>query len=175
MSLRSRLLLAVAAVAVVALVAADIVTYSSLKSFLYGRIDASLQTSHIPIEAAVEGGGSPAAGNTFPGPTGEGANEAPEPPGTVVGQSCNNLVRNLTPGTFLQVRNASGAVVAGEDCAAYEFGGHSFSPALPSHITGLTQTSADPNEPLTYFTANSVQGGGPHFACACPSSPTAVS
>jgi two-component system OmpR family sensor kinase len=163
-SLRSRLLLAVAAVAVVALVAADLVTYSSLKSFLYSRIDASLQTSHIPIEQAVEGGGSPgAAGNAFPGPSGEAASESPEPPGTVVGQSCNSLVRNLTPGTFLQVRAATGAVVAGEDCAAYEFGGHSWSPALPKHITGLVLTSADPNEALTYFTANAYQAGGPQF------------
>jgi len=168
-SLRSRLLLAVAAVAVIALAAADLVTYSSLQSFLYSRIDASLQTSHIAIEAAISGGpgaGGPngAAGNTFPGPAaGESPNEATEPPGTAIGQSCGTLVRNLTPGTFLQVRTPSGEVVAGEDCAAYQLGGHSWSPSLPTHITGLTQTNADPHEPTTYFTTSSVGTGGPPF------------
>jgi two-component system OmpR family sensor kinase len=42
MSLRVRLLLAVGAVALVALFAADVATYSSLKSFLYQRVDQSL-------------------------------------------------------------------------------------------------------------------------------------
>jgi two-component system OmpR family sensor kinase len=168
-SLRSRLLLAVAAVAVIALAAADLVTYSSLQSFLYNRIDASLQSSHISIEAAITGGGANggpggAAGNGFPGQAGgEQPNESTEPPGTALGQSCGSLVRNLTPGTFLQVRTASGQVVAGEDCAAYILGGHSWSPVLPGHITGLTQTSADPHEPTRYFTTPSAGTGGPPF------------
>jgi len=164
MSLRSRLLLAVAAVAVVALVAADVVTYSSLQSFLYNRIDASLQSSHVPIEAALSGQGPGPVGDPFAGPdNGEAPGEALEPPGSIVGQSCGSLVRNLTPGTFLQVRNASGQVVAGEDCAATQLGGHSYSPLLPRHITGLTMTSADPNEPVKYFSAPPTDSGGPPF------------
>jgi len=165
-SLRSRLLLAVAAVAVVALVAADFVTYSSLESFLYNRIDASLQSSHIPIEAAITGAPGPNAG-ALPGPgapsNGEAPGDQPEPPGTAVGQSCSTLARNLTPGTFLQVRDPSGNVIAGEDCAAQQLGGHSSSPALPKHIAGLSLTDADPNEPTAYFTAPSAQSGGPPF------------
>jgi len=164
-SLRGRLLLAVAVVAVVALSAADVVTYSSLRSFLYSRIDASLQSSHVPIEAALNGGpGAAGAGGGPPGPASGGApGNGPEPPGTVVGQSCSALARNLAPGTFLQVRDASGAVLAGEDCAAYQLGGHAYSPKLPAHITGLELTNADPDEPVTFFSAPSVQGGGPEF------------
>jgi two-component system OmpR family sensor kinase len=162
-SLRTRLLLAVAAVAVVALVAADVVTYSSLKSFLYSRVDASLQASHVPIESALFGG--PESGTPgFPRPpSGEVPGQGPEPPGTPVGQSCDALVRNLTPGTFLQVRDPSGSVVAGEDCAAEQLGGSSSSPALPAHISGLIHASDDPDEPVVYLTAPSLQAGGPQF------------
>ena len=47
MSLRLRLLLAVGAVALTALAIADVVTYQELRSFLYSRIDQSLEQSHI--------------------------------------------------------------------------------------------------------------------------------
>ena len=50
MSLRIRLLLAVGAVAILALFAADIATYSALRSFLYKRIDQQLDAAHVPIE-----------------------------------------------------------------------------------------------------------------------------
>ena len=50
MSLRARLLLALGVVALLALLAADVATYSSLRSFLLGRIDQELQAAHQPIE-----------------------------------------------------------------------------------------------------------------------------
>ena len=53
MSLRARLLLAVGAVAVLALAAADVATYSSLRSFLYHRVDQSLASTEAPIEQAL--------------------------------------------------------------------------------------------------------------------------
>ncbi|HYA67764.1 MAG TPA: HAMP domain-containing sensor histidine kinase [Acidimicrobiales bacterium] len=163
MSLRTRLLLAVATVAVVALVAANVATYASLRSFLYSRIDASLEAAHVGIEAALFGG----PGATGPDLPRSGSEAAPPPgpplPETPVGGSCDTLVRNLTPGTFLQVRDASGSVVTGENCAADQLGGPSYSPALPTHITGLVRGSADPDEPVTYFTTPSLQAGGPQF------------
>ena len=45
MSLRVRLLAAVGAVALVALIVADVATYSSLRSFLYDRVDQSLEAA----------------------------------------------------------------------------------------------------------------------------------
>ncbi|HEX8770283.1 MAG TPA: hypothetical protein VF711_05900, partial [Acidimicrobiales bacterium] len=59
LSLRTRLLLAVGAVALVALIVADFVTYSSLRSFLYDRVDQSLETAHVALERALEGHGPP--------------------------------------------------------------------------------------------------------------------
>ncbi len=43
MSLRTRLLIAIGVIALVALVVADVVTYSSLESFLYQRVDQQLE------------------------------------------------------------------------------------------------------------------------------------
>src|SRR4051812_14570255 len=57
MSLRGRLLLAVGAVALIALLTADVATYSSLKNFLYDRVDQSLDSVHVD-----GGGGGPGHG-----------------------------------------------------------------------------------------------------------------
>jgi two-component system OmpR family sensor kinase len=56
MSLRVRLLVAVGAVALVALAVADLATYSSLRSFLYQRVDQSLDSAHRAIERPGRGG-----------------------------------------------------------------------------------------------------------------------
>ena len=49
LSLRARLLIAVAAVALVGLVLADIATYTALRSFLVDRVDESLTAAHRPL------------------------------------------------------------------------------------------------------------------------------
>ena len=54
MSLRLRLLLAAAAAALLALVATDVVTYTSLRSYLYNQIDQQLQLVHPGIESALD-------------------------------------------------------------------------------------------------------------------------
>src|SRR4051794_18582695 len=84
MSLRWRLLLAVGAVALAALLTADIATYSSLKNFLYDRVDQSLEATRTPLEREFnEGhGGGPGPG---PGP-------------------------QFAPGTFVQVRDGDDSV-----------------------------------------------------------------
>src|SRR3954462_13273348 len=87
MSLRGRLLVAVGAVALVALLAADVATYSSLKNFLYDRVDESLQTAQQGLERGIsgEGPGSPRHG----GPPDAG---------------------RFAPGTFVEVRDSDDAV-----------------------------------------------------------------
>jgi two-component system OmpR family sensor kinase len=57
-SLRSRLLLAAAAMVVIALVGADIATYAQLRSYLFGQVDGQLQSAHSTIEQAVGRGGN---------------------------------------------------------------------------------------------------------------------
>ena len=63
MSLRARLLLAVGAVALVALVVADVATYSALRAFLYQRVDQSLEGAMNSVTRR-----GPPVGDEPPGP-----------------------------------------------------------------------------------------------------------
>jgi two-component system OmpR family sensor kinase len=53
LSLRARLVLGVAVLATIGLVAADVATYASLRSFLYDRTDGTLDSDHRAVEDAV--------------------------------------------------------------------------------------------------------------------------
>ena len=53
LSLRARLILGVIALAAVGLVAADVATYSALRSFLIDRTDTSLEAAHVAVEGAL--------------------------------------------------------------------------------------------------------------------------
>ena len=81
LSLRARLLLAVVALAAVGLVAADIVTYSSLRSFLVDRVDRSLDDSAHSVRGGPGSGRGP--GRDDPG----------------------------GPGVFVQIRSRAGTTV----------------------------------------------------------------
>ena len=72
LSLRARLLLGVIALAAVGLVAADLVTYSKLSSFLIDRTDTSLDAAHHAVEGALPRQG----GGPGPGPGGGGGGGA---------------------------------------------------------------------------------------------------
>jgi two-component system OmpR family sensor kinase len=138
-SLRIRLLLALGVVAVAALVAADVATYSALRSFLLDRVDQGLQSSHVPIEQSLLHGPGPEADDNGPGPG----------PG------------RLDQGTFLEVRYPSGQP---QVFPAYRPpSGTPLSPKLPSVITGFSKKEDPGGEPTTYFTAPAAQKGGPQF------------
>src|ERR1700722_7235217 len=125
MSLRSRLVLAVAAIAVVALLAADVATYSALRSFLYSRTDQALQQSAASLPLGI--GRQPAAGQGGLGgqaPSASGPDGSRQPP---------PVVQTHAPGAFLEVRNADGDVVLGP-FAEHQQGGKAFSPKLPAHF-----------------------------------------
>ena len=156
MSLRLRLLLAVGIIAVVALVVADLATYSALRSFLYKQVDQSLVQDHIPIGQDSDTGQvfcySPHSGGLgFGGGAGGGA-----PSG--VGGTRN--APNATGSEYAEIRTVSGKLIKGLTCPAY-VGTHAYSPQLPSHITGLTKQSD--GSMATYFTAGSTSAGGPAF------------
>ena len=155
MSLRLRLLLAVAAIAIVALVLADFATYSALRSSLYNQVDQNLVTNRVPIAenrltgavtcfgSARNGIGNqgPADGQS-PGPSGDGSHAVP-----------NGI-------EYAEVRTADGKVVQGLSCPAY-VANKAYSPQLPSHITGITK---QPDGTMaTFFTTGSKQAGGPAF------------
>jgi signal transduction histidine kinase len=151
-SLRLRLLVAVGAIALIALVVADFATYSALRSSLYKQDDQSLAQSTFRIARFVESGACPSPGTSFVGPGGGGAG-SPPPGGSGGGDSFNNI-------PFLEVRTTSWKIVDGRQCPAY-VGTQKYSPQLPSQITGLS-TSADGTQ-VVYFTAASTKSGGPAF------------
>jgi two-component system OmpR family sensor kinase len=130
-------------VAVAALVAADLATYSALRSFLLDRVDQGLQSSHVQIEQCLTTGCQQGFG---PGPPSGDNGPAPA---------------RLDPGTFLEVRYPSGQPYVQD---AYRFPSNTpLSPKLPAVINGYSK-SADPGgEPTRYFTAPAAQKGGPQF------------
>ena len=154
LSLRTRLLLAVGAVALLALVLADVTVYASLKSYLYRQVDETLQVSDQSVEVAATQPSTPSR------------SVAGVPPGTGQQPGVPNFCaigRESAPGMFIEVINSKNKAVKGETCAAFTPGSKTYSPKLPTVITGLRKTSADPHEALTYFTVESSSAGGPSF------------
>ena len=92
MSLRSRLFRPSGWWPIAALVAADVATYSALRSFLLDRVDQGLQSSHVEIEQCLTPTAVSRASGPGRRPAGHGS--APYP--------------GLDPGTFLEVRYPSG-------------------------------------------------------------------
>jgi two-component system, OmpR family, sensor kinase len=178
-SLRLRLLIAVGAVALTALAIADVVTYQELRSFLYNRIDQSLEQSHMPVELAL--GSSPRGGGPAPGQTPTGAGGPP--PGyypsttgttnTTTGSSsppsCDgfaglttNLMHELEPGTFVEVRSSSNAILCRStqpELGTTDAG----APTLPTRITGFAANASEGGESTVYFTAAGGMGDGGQY------------
>ena len=145
MSLRARLLLAVGVVALLALFAADLVTYTQLRSFLFNRVDQDLAQSapHYEQQAGDDDnddGGPPGNPQPGEGPLGGG----PEYRLTLFGEV-------ITP---------AGHTVGGVISTAY-YNGENYTPAIGANITGF---SPGPNgDEIAYFTTSSTKSGGPEF------------
>lgn len=147
MSLRSRLLLALGAVVLVALLVADVVTYSSLRSFLLNQIDQNLTQASRNLQATLPRGGppssqSPGNGNAPPTPQGRG-------------------------GTFVEVRSPDGTVL--HQSAATEPDGKSYSPALPANIQFPQESNG-----VEYFDAKSTTPNGPGFRVRASQTPAGI-
>jgi two-component system OmpR family sensor kinase len=152
MSLRSRLLIAIGVIALVALLIADVATYKSLQSFLYQQVDQQLEGTHAHIETALNNGQPFSCGA---GGSGGAGGQPAGPP--------SNPQSNPFPGFEVQaveVRSPSGGVISSDSCAA-DVDGTSYTPQLPQTITGY---SSEPNqEKVVYFTAPAKQANGPAF------------
>jgi two-component system OmpR family sensor kinase len=153
-SLRLRLLVAVGAIALVALVVADFATYSALRSSLYNQVDQNLVTNHVPIAQNQLTGAVTCFGSHGDGIGGAGAGGGgPGAPDAGTHPVPNGI-------EYAEVRTADGKVVEGLSCPAY-VENHAYSPQLPSHITGLTK---QPDGTMaTYFTTGSTEANGPAF------------
>ncbi len=155
MSLRTRLVIAVGVIAVVALLIADVATYSALQTFLYQRIDQQLEQVHHGYEMAANNGQSiPCFGPNQIGQGGTG----PAPPDS--GQNPNPGFLNAIQVTAFEVRTPSGKVVDGKVCPVYE-GRRSYAPQIPSTVSGFT--TAGNGEKVAYFVAPSTKDDGPSF------------
>ena len=154
LSLRSRLLLAVGAIALVSLVVADVTVYTSLRSYLYGQVDSTLAMSAGPVSQAaaqpVSDEGNQTGAPDFRGP----------PPST---SNFCQFGRESAPGMFLEVRKADDAVVSGEECSAFVPGQKSYVPKLPATITGYAPDATHMDKPTAYLTVASLTAGGPTF------------
>jgi two-component system OmpR family sensor kinase len=159
LSLRSRLLLAVGAITLVALVLADVVVYASIRSNLYQQVDASLEASHRSVEATADN--PPPATNNGVSP------KARSLPSTGSSSTFCAIGRETAPGMFIEVldkqHNVVTSVAGLEQCAAFQPGSKSYMPKLPEVITGFQTSTVEPKEPTVYFTAPSREAGGPGF------------
>ena len=164
MSLRLRLLVAVGLISIAALVVADFATYSALRNSLYNQVDQELAQHTHPFFVDATGSprcSTPAAG----GPDGANAidngnsgNSGNSGPGPVSGQGRGGP--NVFGIYFSAVVTDNGNTVNGWKCPAY-VGTHSYSPELPSPISGFT-TQPDGTQ-VAYFTTSSSSDGGPDF------------
>src|SRR5437868_11528959 len=108
LSLRARLVLGVIVLTAVGLVAADVVTYTSLRSFLFHRTDSTIDAAHQGVEQAVFGGGS-----------------GPAPFQTLTA---------TVPGDCIQVRRLNGSIVGMTCIPAFRGASSPEPPKLPAHI-----------------------------------------
>jgi two-component system OmpR family sensor kinase len=141
LSLRTRLILGVIVLAAAGLVAADIATYSSLRSFLVDQTDASLDDAHRAVEFAVS-----------ERPSGDGdTHPFPDRGGPVAG-----AVR----GFCAQVRRANGTIVSGGCSVQFSGEQQRSAPAYPETVS-LPATGQDPTgDRVRYLTVDARQGGG---------------
>jgi len=138
LSLRARLLLGVFLLAAVGLTAADVATYTSLRSFLLDRADTTLAAGHVQIERL-------AFGDDAGGGDGEGA----------VGATRRGAAGPPAQGIdWYEVRTLSGGVVK----RGFLVGGGS-PPKLPQQIELPATAPAGPHpERVSYFTVPSANG-----------------
>ena len=151
MSLRSRLLLALGVVVVAALLAADVATYSALRSFLLSKVDQGLQASHMPLEACLIYGNGCGPAQGAPGATSDSAGGA--------GGASGGAPPRVAPGTFVEARYPS----AQPTVEPLIDGNAELSPRLSETISGLSVKNDQPGEPTAYFNAPSAEKGGPEF------------
>jgi two-component system OmpR family sensor kinase len=156
-SLRLRLLLAVGAIAIVALVVADFVTYSAMRSNLYNQADQTLQQNPLQLRTFLRTLSCPGPSKLFQQqvPSGPSTAEGVNPPTQSVGGGPSDL--GSSP--FLEVLTSGGHSL-GVQCSAY-VNSHAYSPQLPTQFSGFS-TQADGSS-ATFFTAGANQSGGPAF------------
>jgi two-component system OmpR family sensor kinase len=130
LSLRTRLILGVIVVGAVGLVAADVATYSSLRSFLVDQTDRSLDAAHHAVDELVQQDNPPSFG-----------------------------IGNAVRGDYVAVRTPDGRTVFGYATRFYGEKKPP-QPKLPTSISLPSTASGPNDERVAYFTADAAEGGG---------------
>lgn len=139
MTLRLRLLLVLVGIVAAGLVAADVVIYNQLGSFLYNRTDQQLTASAPTAEARLN--------QCLAFGTGSGTCELRFPPGTT-----------LPVGTYFELLDDGGNVVLSVPLGEPQ---NAPAPALPGGLPGSTSSLASSNPPPRYLSASAP--GGTHY------------
>ena len=130
MSLRTRLVLGVIVLAAIGLFAADVATYSSLRSFLFGRVDSTLNQIHPGLDAQL-----------FEHGHGPGPDEA------------------NVPNDCVELRSSSGKVVVRWQCGSAFPGAKSASPpTVPSEISLPARANTAEGDHVRFLDADSADG-----------------
>lgn len=132
LSLRTRLLVGLIALASIGLVAGDVATYTALRSFLVDRVDSSLEAGHVEVSRFADPNDGRADGG------GAGVDRG-DPP---------------TQGIdWYQVRTLSGRVIRGGFLI-----GNGSPPDLDEHLKLPTHVTAGNDDRVVYFTATARDG-----------------
>jgi two-component system OmpR family sensor kinase len=142
LSLRARLLLGVIALAAAGLIAADIATYTALRSFLLDRVDSTLDSTHVGVESALFPNHGPGSG---PGP----------------GPSIQGLFDQI-PGYCIEVRRLDQSVVTGLQGCIPVFGQHKAAPGpdWPATISLPAKPNTADGDRVRFLTVGATSGGG---------------
>jgi two-component system OmpR family sensor kinase len=156
LTLRTRLVVLLVALAALGLAALDVVSYRALDSYLLDRVDQQVEAAVEPMTFALarnlepEEAGLPSGGpRVGPGPRGDGGSP------------------QLPPGTYGQLRNADGEVVARK---SFGFGGETF--AVPD-LSGELRISSLQGDKHP-FTVGARAGGSEQFRVVAERGPGGI-
>ena len=138
LSLRTRLVLGVIVLTAVGLLAADVATYTELRSFLVDKIDSTLTANHPGVESAA-----------FP------PHRGPQPRGE---QDIGGALGQLG-GDCVEVRTLAGAVIRQTCIPGF---GQTKAPASPEYpkTISVPRTTDNGGDRVAFFTVHSSQGEG---------------
>jgi two-component system OmpR family sensor kinase len=140
LSLRARLVLGVIVLATAGLIAADIATYTALKSFLFDRIDNTLNSVHPGVENALFPGRGPG-----PGPGGDG--------------HIPDLFTSI-PGDCIAVRRLNQSTISSGCIPPFGTSVSAPGPSYPATIDLPAKPNGANGDRIAFFTTKAVSGGG---------------
>jgi two-component system OmpR family sensor kinase len=145
LSLRARLLLGVTALAAFGLIAADVVTYSKLQSFLIKRTDTSLNAAHQALGAVL------LHPRDDHGPASGPSHDQGDAPGI-------DALTAAAPGDYIQLRRLNGTIVSSGVVPQFSNAPRPPPPRLPTTIS-LPASSPAGGDRVSYLTVPATTGG----------------